>query len=128
MNSKATEAKDEDGGLTPSADPLRLVNFPTRSENGLATHSEIRSSKPGRPRVHADKAALQAAYRSRNRIISVRLESDAVQYIQETAALRDLSMTELVSQMLKHSRSTRDWRTAPLFGCLLPNVGRKTIR
>lgn len=55
----------------------------------------------GRPRKYASDAERQAAFRNRWGTLSVQIEPETVQTVQELAEFYDASQSEIVSQALK---------------------------
>lgn len=70
----------------------------------------------GRPRLHADNAAKQRAYRARNRLIELRMTIALVAKVDELAKLNDLDRSEMVHSMLSFALMNRDWKRDGHFG------------
>lgn len=78
----------------------------------------------GRPRIHADAAARQAAHRERNAIADIRLLPETLATIDSIASDLDVSRVELLNSMVNFALLNRNWRQLGLFGKRLPSAVR----
>ena len=99
-------------------------SFVTGNETSFVTGNET-APKAGRPRKYATDADRLVAYRARNSVHQIRLESCDWTWVVKTAAAADISAAELINQMIKFAKSNRDWVAQPMFGRPLPSGSAK---
>lgn len=75
-----------------------------------------------RPRIYANDAERQAAFRARNSVLEFRTDLSTASTLDSIAAELDCSRAELLDSMAKFALLNRNWRQLGLFGKRLPRA------
>lgn len=68
----------------------------------------------GRPKIYADAAERQAAYRARNSKVEATITPDMAATIEEIAQGLDVSKNTLVRAMLRFALTNHNWKKSGL--------------
>lgn len=82
----------------------------------------------GRPRKYASDAERQAAYRARWARLSVDIQPDLVQTIQEIADIHDVSISEVTSQLIRFALLNFAWKSGVAFPNRLMGKASGSVR
>jgi hypothetical protein len=76
----------------------------------------IERAEPGRPAIHRNAAARQAAYRARKARLDVAIKPEIADTIGEIAQALDASRNEVVNSLIRFALTNRNWKQLGLYG------------
>lgn len=81
-----------------------------------------------RPKKYANDAERQAAHRSRNTVLQIRLVPETAETLDKLAEYLAVPRTEVANSLINFALLNRNWYTLGLFGKPLPHAADKRTR